>query len=429
VNETNPIRSNPIWRWRWPLAALVVAAPILVYAVACSLPWVGTTFPGFFLMNNGVVPTVSGFDWPPDRNAIFHAEILELDGARVDASSEVYRRVAAMPVGTYFEYGFRRDEKRFSARLASRVFAWSDFLQTYGVMLVFGTAWLVFGITVGFLQPERSAARVFLFQSLVAGLYPVTGIFLYQGDLEWLTRLYFLLECVFPATWLHLAVVFPIEQSNRTWKIAVPVCAYSFSLVLAALVYRGLGSEPVVLAPLHVTYIFSGACMLAFACHLAVQFVRHHDSSTRARVKAVLPGTLAAAAIASFAITNSALATRDFPRARLSAAARPGSGRRWSPSAASTSGRAPTPAPPASPRTIARAWENVTFPRANASSRPAAAAAPRPPARAAAAASTACPPRLPVAGAATPSVGPVPTTMIARLLDTASTAAATPRER
>ncbi len=313
VNETKPIRSNPIWRWRWPLAALVVATPILIYAVACSLAWIGTTFPGFFLMNNGVVPTVSGFDWPPDRNAIFHAEVVEVDFAKVDSSIEVYRRVAAMPAATTFEYRFRRGEEQFSATLASREFGWPDFLQTYGILLVFGAAWLIFGITVGFLQPERSSARVFLCQSLVAGLYPVAGIFLYQGDLEWLTRLYFLLECLFPATWLHLAVVFPIEQTARKWKLAVPAVTYSFSIVLAALVIRGLGSEPVVLAPLHATYIFSGVCMLAFACHLAVQFVRHHDSSTRARIKAVLPGAFAAAAVASFAITNSALATRDFP--------------------------------------------------------------------------------------------------------------------
>ena len=51
-----------------PLAALTIAAPLTAFAILLSLTWVGVTFPGFFVMSNGVVPTVSGYAWPPDKS-------------------------------------------------------------------------------------------------------------------------------------------------------------------------------------------------------------------------------------------------------------------------------------------------------------------------------------------------------------------------
>jgi signal transduction histidine kinase len=298
----------------WPTAALALALPIVAYAILRSSAWVGTTFPGFFLMNNAVVPTVSGFAWPSDRNAIFHAEVIRVDGQPVDRSGAVYAYVASKPVGTPIEYVLRAGgDRELRETIASRRFGGWDFAQTYGVMLLFGSAWLVFGIAVGFLQPHKTQAKVFLFQSLVAGLYPICGVFLYQGDLEWLSHLYFLLECLFPATWIHLAVVFPVEHEMRGRLLATPLLAYGISLVCTVLVLRGLAAEPVDLAPLHATYLYAGASFLLFLVNLAVQFRHHRDAAVRSRIKAVLPGAMLAGTLAFFALTNSALASRDFP--------------------------------------------------------------------------------------------------------------------
>jgi anti-sigma regulatory factor (Ser/Thr protein kinase) len=264
-------------------------------------------------MNNAVVPTVSAFDWPSDRNAVFHAEVIRVDGRPVERSRDVYQHVAGRPAGTPIEYVFRRKGREFCESLPTRTVGAWDFVQTYGVLLLFGSAWLVFGITVAFLQPRKTQARVFLFQSLVAGLYPVSGVFLYPGDLEWLTRFYFVLECLFPATWIHLAVVFPVEHALRGRLLAAPISAYALSIVCAGLVLRGLAAEPVDLAPLHATYLYAGASFVLFLANLGVQFRHHRDAIVRSRIKAVLPGAMLAGALAFFALTNSALSSRDFP--------------------------------------------------------------------------------------------------------------------
>ncbi len=305
--------SHRISRRLVPVGVLALSLSLIVYAAVRSSAWIDSAFPGFFLMNNAVVPTVSTFDWPSDRNALFHARVVAVDGRSVRRSADVYRYTAEKPIGTNIAYSFRRDGEVWQATLSTRRFGLSDYVQTFGVMLVFGAAWLVFGVVVAFLQPDKPQSRVFVFQSLVAGLYPISGVFLYQGDLEWLSRFYFLLECLFPATWIHLALVFPVDRKIRGPLVGVPLLAYGASLAYASVVLRGMSSDPVDLGPLHNIYLYSGASMLLFLANLAIQFRKHDEPLVRARIKAVLPGAMAAGAIACFAITNSAMTTRDFP--------------------------------------------------------------------------------------------------------------------
>ena len=82
------------------MLAALVSAPIVAYAVVCSLAWFGAPFPGFLLMQNAVVPTVSGFDWPLDRGDLFHSQVMAVDGHPVESSAAVYAYVAARPAGT-----------------------------------------------------------------------------------------------------------------------------------------------------------------------------------------------------------------------------------------------------------------------------------------------------------------------------------------
>jgi signal transduction histidine kinase len=287
--------------------------PLLILAIAQSAAWLGKPFPGFFLMNNAVVPTVSAFDWPQHRNAVFHSQVVEVDGHAVERSANVYDLVAAHPPDTTLTYTFRKDGKRFEQAIRTRLFGAWDYAQTYGVLLLFGSAWLVFGISVGFLQPHSRQARVFLFQSMVAGLYPITGVFLYQPESIWLSRLYFALECVFPATWIHLAAVFPVDRRVRGATLAVVVSAYALSAVCTITVLRGLAVSPANLAPLHITYLYAAASIVVFLGSLGVRYWRRRSATVRARIKAVLPGTMIAGSLAFFALTNSALSSRSFP--------------------------------------------------------------------------------------------------------------------
>jgi signal transduction histidine kinase len=298
--------------WR-PLLVVALVLPVVIAAVVTSLAWFRAPFPGFFLMRNRVVPTVSGFDWPPHRERFFHAQVVAVDGTPVDSSAAVYAYVAARPVGTPVRYALLRDGRTTEETVASMRFTVGDYLETCGVLLLFGCAWLGFGVAIGLLQPYTAQARVYLLQGLLAGLYPITGIFLHRPDFPVLTAVYLVLECVFPATWIHLALVFPVTRrltgARRLW----PLAPYALSAVLAAAVLAGFYSQPPVLWPLHLTYLYAGASFCVFVGSLLFTYRAQRDARVRLRIKAVLPGAILAGTLALFALVESALQQRAFP--------------------------------------------------------------------------------------------------------------------
>src|SRR6185295_17463267 len=87
-----------------PVAVLLIGLPILVASVSESLEWLHRPFPGFFLMSNGVIPSVSGYRWPPNKSELFHSLVIAADGRPVSSNGDVYSYVATKPVGTPVTY-------------------------------------------------------------------------------------------------------------------------------------------------------------------------------------------------------------------------------------------------------------------------------------------------------------------------------------
>ena len=305
--------ASPLAIYRWPLLAAAVALPLVAAACVASLQWFAAPFPGFFVMRNGIVPTVSGVNWPPNRERFFHAQVIAVDGVAVADSAAIYAAAAAKPLGTPITYTLRKDGATYTETVPTMRFGTADYLQTCGVMLLFGCAWLAFALAVGFLQPHTRQAHVYLLLGVVAGLYPVAGIFLHRPDHPLLSAVYFLLECVFPATWIHLALVFPIERRLRGWRRWLIPGAYTVSGALAVAVFAGLARRPPDLAALHAVYLYAGIGVLVFIAGLALAFRRTVALRHRLRAKAVLPGAILAGTLALFALADSAVAGRSFP--------------------------------------------------------------------------------------------------------------------
>jgi len=299
--------------YRSPLLATAIALPLTVYAVAVSLAWIGAIFPGFLVLSDGVIPTVSALDWPPDRQAVFHAQVVAVDGQRVGDSAAILAAVATRSEGTPIEYQLRRAGVAFTVTLPARRFGVSDYLQTFGILLVFGGAWLGCGVTVGMLQPATRQAQVFLLQSVIAGLYPITAIFLYQPGFVWLGRLCVILECLLGATWAHLALVFPVERRLGGWQRSIVRGLYALGLALGAGVLWGLSRTPPSLAPLYVEYSFAAGGLAAFLVALVAGYRENPGGRVRLRMRALLPGAVVAASLAGFALLNSVVAGRNFP--------------------------------------------------------------------------------------------------------------------
>jgi len=85
--------------WR-PLLVVLASLPLVVFVTEQSLAWLGNPFPGFFVLENRVVPTVSTYAWPRDRGEIFHARVVAIDGTPVESAREVYARAIKAHRGT-----------------------------------------------------------------------------------------------------------------------------------------------------------------------------------------------------------------------------------------------------------------------------------------------------------------------------------------
>jgi signal transduction histidine kinase len=300
-------------RYAWPLLAAVIALPLAGYAIVCSQDWLGQPFPGFLLMENGVVPTVSAADWPADKGVLFHSQVLAVDGQPVRSSAEVYARVGDAPVGTLFTYQFRGAAGRFTRTLPSRNFTMADYLEIYGVLLFFGAIALISGIVVAFLQPARRAARVYLAQSVITGLYACSAVFLHRPGFPLLARLCLVLECLFAASWVHISLVFPVERRLAGWRRAGVALPYAISAVLALWVLFVFFADPPDATPLHFAYAYNALALAGFIATLALGYRESRDPLPRLRVKAILVGALVCLPWPLLVFVENALAGRSIP--------------------------------------------------------------------------------------------------------------------
>lgn len=297
-----------------PLLVVALAAPLTFYAGACSLDWLGRSFPGFLLMENAVVPTVAAYAWPEDKSALFHGHVVAVDGQAVRNSEDVYSRVATRSPGTPVRYTIEKNGTTETKVIDVRRFGWSDLLQTYGILLLFGCANLAIGLTVGFLQPRTQPARVFVFHTAVAGIYPITAVFLHRPEFPELARLCLLAESFVSATFIHLALTFPVRRDfglsgPRTWLLL----PYAGSALLFSYVYAGFTAEPPDVAPLRVSYAYTAISLVFLLAMMGLAYREDRGGKVRARIKAVLPGAILAGTVQFFVFVNNAIAGGNIP--------------------------------------------------------------------------------------------------------------------
>jgi signal transduction histidine kinase len=296
-----------------PLLAVATAIPLTIYATIESLSWLGVTFPGFLVMANGVVPTVSGYSWPPDKAVLFHHRVVAVDGVGVDSSADIYGLVRDKSPGQAVEYRLDVGSGESTVRLPALRFGVGDYLQTYGILLFFGVTNLVIGLVIGFLQPRTKQARVFLLHAFVAGVYPISSVFLHHPGFEYLGKLCLIAECFVSATFVHLAITFPVERFRNGGRLPLVLLLYIISALLAVWVLDGFERDPPVLTGLYVAYLYTAAGLILMIASMAYGYWENRDSLVRPRIKAVVPGAILAAGVQAFVFLNNALGGRDLP--------------------------------------------------------------------------------------------------------------------
>src|SRR5262249_6657573 len=140
--------------------------------------------------------------------------VTTVDGQQVTDRAALARALAAAPPGTTHAYGFRDRAGIQRREVASLRFDTADWLTTCGLYLWNGLVFLLTGLVVFALKPDRSQSRAVLALGVVWGT-----TFLLAVDLMTVgrfDRLYFVFEALSVAAALHVALRFPANRLARS---------------------------------------------------------------------------------------------------------------------------------------------------------------------------------------------------------------------
>ncbi len=270
--------------------ALLCGTLLLVVGIN-STRWIGRTFPGFLVMANRVVASVSLPDWlDVDSSSVFQHQILAVDGVAVESAAEVYERVAAAPPGTAIRYTLSAPDERATTLVTrSRRFSGADYLLLFGAFFLNGLAFVATALFVYRLKPRSPASEGLLVAGVTAGVFVITA-----GDLygpHWFFRLHVIAESMLGAGFLHLALVFPTDRLRGRRRALL---ALYLPFVLLAVCYEASLGSPAAYTFVHlVATATHGLAAAAIIGAVGYDFLTSRSALVRRRTGVVALGTVA----------------------------------------------------------------------------------------------------------------------------------------
>jgi len=186
-------------------------AALLIAVLSNSLTWIERSFPGFMVMANRVIPSISLPHWARGQAPeLFQEQVAAVNGEPVTLSSEVYAASEGGP-GQTVEYRLRSTsgEER-SVRVVTQSFALEDYLLLFGAYLWNGLVFAGMGLLVFRLKPRNLASQAFSIATIATAVFVITAADLYGP--HWFFRLHVAAEVLVAAGFLHLALVFPTDR-------------------------------------------------------------------------------------------------------------------------------------------------------------------------------------------------------------------------
>ena len=111
--------------------------------------WVGAPFPGFLVLENGVVASAGLTHWPALSDAsIFQSKILSYDGITYSDPITFNAYVASKPIGSPVAYAFESRSEIFDRTIQTRRFESSDAFLLFGVTLFSAIALLSVSLSI-----------------------------------------------------------------------------------------------------------------------------------------------------------------------------------------------------------------------------------------------------------------------------------------
>lgn len=196
---------------RWlPLTLLCVLAVFAVCLVN-ALTWLDRPFPGFLVLENGIVVSIGRAEWAHARyRSLPFARVLAVDGHPVTGGREVHAYVSAAGRGKRIAYTFRQGRDIFRLALRTRPFERADFTELFAAMLGVGLLMVMVSAWVVARRPAPETRALF-FVCLAIGLVLITGPDAYGP--YWFPTIAFTATCALPPAAFHLALTYPQRRS------------------------------------------------------------------------------------------------------------------------------------------------------------------------------------------------------------------------
>jgi signal transduction histidine kinase len=285
-----------MWRKQCAATLAVMAVGLAVTCGVTSARWMHATFPGVFVMANRVIASVSLPHWPVahrDRRIYQHA-VTAVEDQPVATTAELYALVRRLPPGTPITYVLEKNGETSRITLPSLVFSLQDYLLIFGAYLLNGLALALIGLGVWFLKPAAPAGRALCISGVVSGLFTLTAVDLYGP--HWFFRLHVLSEALFPAGFIHLALVFPIDRFRRYRSLVITI-PYVLALLLGT-AYEVFLYNPAAYSLIHnLCMVYVGIGAVIFIGKVAWDYWETDSYLVRQKIRVLLLGFLAGFAL------------------------------------------------------------------------------------------------------------------------------------
>jgi signal transduction histidine kinase len=257
---------------------------------ATSARWIGTPFPGFFVMANRVIASVSLPYWEVARQShIYQHVVVAVNDQPVTTAEELYAFVRRLPPGSPFTYTLEKDGLISRVTLPSRALRLKGYFLIFGAYLFSGLVFVLIGIGVWFLKPATLASRALFLVSLAGGLFAITAADLYAPF--WFFRLHVLGEALFPAGFMHVALVFPVDRFRRSRPLLLSL-PYLVALTLGG-AYEAFLYQPAAYSFIHnLCMVYAGVAGLALLGAVTWDYCTTASHLVRQRIRVILLGFL-----------------------------------------------------------------------------------------------------------------------------------------
>ncbi len=272
------------------IAAAGVAIVVAAWVLIGSLTWIGRPFPGFLVLDNGVVASAGLTRWPATAGgAIYQQHVVAVDGVPVADGAALRALVARAPAGTVFRYALSDTDGERHVDVPSRRFDRTDWLLLFGTYAFCGLGLCAMALCIRFLRGRDQLANGSFPTLYLVGIFSLTAIDLY-GPSHWF-RLHALAETSLAPAVFHLALVFPrtaallVRQPRLLW---IP---YVAAAVLAVYYQIGLHDPNAYRLAHHIAQTAFGGSLALLVGMQVWHWRTAHDFDARQRIKLVAFGS------------------------------------------------------------------------------------------------------------------------------------------